>query len=226
MLDKYEKDIEILLAWYERAKEATIIAESLDTVNGSFIQPLHEQRYSFDHFIRSMVYDKDGSSEEKVRKAISAAISHLHRGYSDSVEWIYVSVLDEYTSFLKTFTTEQIMKGFPDYYSKIRPELDKIKNQIDKYKINKSIEKVSAVMTEEEDVKLVEAANQYLSEDLIHNLKQYLEMLHERQGTLLEIANRDKEEEKRKTIKDNIVLPIITGVVGAVLGALLMLAIT
>lgn len=226
MLDKYEQDIEVLLTWYERAKEATIIAESLDTVNGSFIQPLHEQRYSFDHFIRSMVYDKDGSSEEKVRKAISAAISHLHRGYSDSVEWIYVSVLDEYTSFLRTFTTEQIAKGFPDYYSEIRPELDKIKNQIDKYKINKSIEKVSDVITEEEEVKLAEASNQYLSGDLVHKLSQYLEMLHERQGTLLEIANRDKEEEKGKTIKDGIVLPIITGVVGAVLGALLMLVIT
>lgn len=201
MLDKYEKDIEVLLAWYERAKEATIIAESLDTVNGSFIQTLHEQRYSFDHFIRSVVYDKDGSSEEKVKKAISAAISHLHRGYSDSVEWIYVSVLDEYTSFLKNFNTEQIAKGFPDYYSEIRPELDKIKNQIDKYKINKSIEKVSDVITEEETVELAEASNQYLSENLIHKLRQYLEMLHERQGTLLEIANRDKEEEKGKQLR-------------------------
>ncbi|MCM1262954.1 MAG: hypothetical protein NC313_09560 [Butyrivibrio sp.] len=226
MLDKYEKDIEVLLAWYERAKEATIIAESLDTVNGSFIQTLHEQRYSFDHFIRSVVYDKDGSSEEKVRKAISAAISHLHRGYSDSVEWIYVSVLDEYTSFLKNFNTEQIAKGFPNYYSEIRPELDKIKNQIDKYKINKSIEKVSDAITEEEAVELAEASNQYLSENLIHKLRQYLEMLHERQGTLLEIANRDRKEEKRKTIKDNIILPIITGMVGAVLGALLVLVIT
>lgn len=43
MLEKYKKDIEVLITWYERAKEVTIIAESLDTVNGSFIQPLHEQ---------------------------------------------------------------------------------------------------------------------------------------------------------------------------------------
>lgn len=226
MLEKYEKDIEVLITWYERAKEATIIAESLDIVNGVFIQPLHEQRYCLDHFIRAIVYDKDGLSEEKVKKAISAAISHLHRGYSDSVEWVHVSVLDEYTSFLQSFTTEQIARGFPEYYSTIRPELDNVTNLINGYKINKSIEEVSEVITKDDAEKLSETANQYISGDLIHKLELYIELLHKRQGALIDIKERDRKEEKRITIRDKVLFPIITGVLGTVIGALIMLLFT
>lgn len=109
----------------------------------------------------------------------------MHRGYSDSVEWVHVSVLDEYTSFLHPFTAEQIAKGFPEYYLEIRPELDKITDLINKYKINKSIESISEVSAEDEENRLSEAANQYVSYDLVHKLKQYLELLHERQGALI-----------------------------------------
>lgn len=216
MLEKYSKDVELLITWYERAKEVAIEVESLDTISRTFIQPLHEQRYCLDHFIRAITYDEDGGPEEKVKKAISSAIGHLQRGYSDSVEWMQVSVMEEYTSFLSSFTSEEINKGFPEYYSKVRMELDKTRDLVNKYKINKSIEKASEVITEEETENLTSITDQFLAENVVANLKDHLKLLHERQSVLLEIRKRDRIV----NIKDKIVWPIITAVVGAIIATI------
>lgn len=220
MLDNYTEDVELLITWYERAKEVTIEAESLDTGSGTFIQPLHEQRYCLDHFIRAITYAEDGEAEEKVKKAISSAIGHLQRDYSDSVEWMQVSVMEEYTSFLSPFTSEEINKGFPEYYSKVRIELDKIRDLVNAYKKNKSIEKASEVITDEEANKLTRITDQILAENVVIKLKEHLKLLHERQSVLLEIQERDRREEKKATIKDKIMLPIITGAAGAIIAAI------
>lgn len=219
MLEKYEKDIELLLTWYEKAKEVTILAESLDTINGVFIQPLHEQRYCLDHFIRAISYEHKGNSEENVKKALSSAIAHLQRAYSDSVEWTLVSVLDEFSTSLKPYTSEQIARGFPKYYSEVRPKIDEITDKVNKYKLNKSVEKASNT----KETARAEIAEQFVDGDVVKKLKECLEDLHNCQGALIDIKERDDKEEKEVTIKDKIVLPILTGVMGAVIGALIML---
>lgn len=218
MLEKYEKDIDLLLTWYGRAKEVTILAESLDTINRAFIQPLHEQRYCLDHFVRAISYERRGNSDENVKKAISSAISHLQRAYSDSVEWTLVSVVDEFSISLEPYTSEQIVRGFPKYYSEIRPKIDEITNEVNKYKLNKSVEKASNT----KEAARAEIAEQFVDGDVVKKLKEYLEDLHNCQGALIDIKKRDDKKEKEATIKDEFILPIVTGVIGAVIGALIM----
>lgn len=194
--------------------------ESLDTISRTFIQPLHEQRYCLDHFIRAIIYAEDGESEEKVKKSFSSAIGHLQRGYSDSVEWMQVSVMEEYTSFLSPFTTEEIYQGFPEYYSEVRIGLDKTRELVNSYKNSKSIEKASEVITEDEAKTLTNITDQFIAEDVVKTLKKYLKLLHERESVLLEIQERNKREEKKATIKDKIALPIFTATVGAIIATI------
>lgn len=140
MLDKYTNDISLLRTWYRRAKEVAIIAESMDTLNKAYIQPLHEFRYCLDHFMRSIDNEQEKKSEEIVKKSIVSAIGHLQRTYSDSVEWMLVNVKEEYINVLNQYTNEQIQAVFPEYYTIIRPELEEIGNIVDKYKNGKSVE--------------------------------------------------------------------------------------
>lgn len=214
MLERYEKEIENLLDWYDRAKRAAIDAESIDTKNRTYIQPLHEQRYCLDHFMRAIAYEINGDSEEKVKKAISSAIGHLQRGYSDSVEWMLVSVREEFYTILDPYTSEQIKVGFPEYYETIRLGLDDITAQVNKWKISKSVENA------EENEPIV----RFIDADVLFKLNEYLTLLHKRESTLIEIRERDCKTERKATIKDKIVLPIITGIVGAVIASLIVLA--
>lgn len=217
MLENYSKEVILLVKWYERAKKVAIIAESMDTTNGGYIQPLHEQRYCLDHFIRAIVYEMNDEATEKIQKAFSSAIGHLQRSYSDSIEWILVSIKEEYCSVLEPFSSEQISKGFPAYYSDIRPEIDRITKLVSDYKIAKSIETVSDI-----DTTSSEFAIQFFDENVEEKLQQYLEILHNRQGVLLDISKRDNKLKKLKAFKDKFVFPIITGVIGAIISALVI----
>lgn len=220
MLKDYEEDIEILITWYEKAKEVVIQAESMDSLNKVYIQPLNEQRYCLDHFIRAIVYEQDNNSKEIIKKALSSAIGHLQRAYSDSVEWILISVQEEYMNVLAQYTNEQINQGFPEYYSEIRPTFDKIRDVVNQYKINKSVEQATSIdiLSDNMIKKLNISTGQFLSEDMVNVLKSYLLLLREKESILLEIKERDKKE----GIKNKIIFPVITGTTAAVIAGIII----
>lgn len=219
MLDKYTKELDLLCAWYKRAKEIAIKAESMDSQNKVYIQPLHELRYCLDHFMRCLELEKESASEELIKKAINSAIGHLQRTYSDSIEWMLVNVKEEYVYTLGEYSNEQISITFPEYYTEIRPALEKITQVVDEYKINKSVEKATEIeiISDNELEKLQVVANQFLTEDVAQKLLSYLEVLHSREISLVEAKVRDKKQ----SIIDKIILPIITGVIGVVIGIIL-----
>ena len=216
MLEKYTDDIERLREWYKRAKEVSIQAESIDSFNKAYIQPLHEFRYCLDHFMRSFDYEHDEEKEDVVRKSISSAIGHLQRTYSDSIEWMLVNVRDEYIATLDGYENTQIQMVFPEYYVEIRPAIEKITKVVNQYKINKSVEKATQIeiLSESELQTLQVVTEQFLTEDVAEKLKNYLEILHSREVSLIEIKKRDR----KIAIFDKFVFPIITGLIGAVAG--------
>ena len=225
MLNKYEQQIGLLLEWYGRSKEVTIKAESLDTLNKSYIQPLHEQRYSFDHFLRAVNYEKKpqenaDDNNPNVVKAIDSAIGHLQRAYSDAIEWIMVSVKDEYDRILDQYTNDQIKDAFPEYYSEIRPSMEDIAEIVNEYKINKSIEEVvdSDLLTHEELEKINKTTDQFLSIDVVNKLEKYLKILHKKESSLIETKTRDKKE----SWKEKILIPIFTAVISAVISGVVV----
>lgn len=221
MLKDYKDEIDVLIAWYRRAKEVTIQAEAMDCLNKGYIQPMNEQRYCLDHFVRAINYEsKDDCSSESIKKALLSAIGHLQRSYSDSVEWILISVREEYCMVLEKFSNEQISQGFPEYYSKIRTELDKVTEIVNHYKINKSVEQASDpnALSDNQLKMLDDITGQFLSEEIVEKLITYLSTLHQKEGALLEIKERDK----KNSLKEKIIIPIVAAVIGTVLGSVVV----
>lgn len=202
MLDKYANDIKVLRTWYQRAKEIAIKAESMDSLNKAYIQPLHELRYCLDHFMRCFDYEEDGKKEDLIKKSISSAVGHLQRTYSDSIEWMLVNVKEEYVVVLEQYTNEQIQMAFPEYYTEIRPALEKMTKAVDEYKINKSVEKATESIESTTEIEILSddqlemlqvVTDQFLSEDLAKKLQDYLDILHSREVSLLEVKVRDEK---------------------------------
>lgn len=54
-----------------------------------------------------------------------------------------VNVKEEYTLTLSCYTNEAIQGTFPEYYTEIRPNLEKITQIINDYKIIKSVEEAT-----------------------------------------------------------------------------------
>lgn len=228
MLEEYTNDIKKLQSWYKRASEIVIKAESMDSISRGYVQPLNELRYCLDHFMRSLDYDKAGKDKDVdkekiqalIKKSIDSAIGHLQRTYSDSIEWILVSVKEEYVSTLKKYTNDQIERAFPEYYTEIRPAIERITGVVNTYKINKSIEKATSSiepLPDDELEMLQNVTDQFLAEDIAEKLMNYLEMLHNREVSLIEVKRRDR----KSTIVDKLIIPIITGIIGVVIGLLL-----
>lgn len=230
MFDNYDEPIKLLMEWYSRAKQVAIIAESLDSFNQGYIQPLHEQRYCLDHFIRAIEYYRDDNvtnkGKEKIEKAFSSAIAHLQRCYSDSIEWILISVKDYYDQVLSQYDMETIQEVFPQYYAEIRPNIYKIIKTINRYKELKSVEEAISAegdsnvddVLRSHDKEVGFISNQLLSEEVVTTMCEYLDIINEKESALAEV----KIKKQKKTFKDYILIPTIVGIVSAAVGGLLV----
>lgn len=223
MLEKYEEEINNLTEWYTYAKNAAIVVEAYDTNNNAYIQPLHEQRYALDHFIRAITYEQNLEDDEKVKKAITSAIGHLQRSYSDSIEWMLISVKEEYSEKLKPYTTEQINNGFPSYYEKIRPSLEEMTKLVNEYKISKSIEKTTTttsktISNDDAEIEIKDFPKQFLDLKILEKLEKYRNELLNKECILAEIQQRDNKE----TTKEKFIIPTISAIVGAVISGFLV----
>ena len=205
MLDDFTNEISLLKDWYKKTKEIVIKAESMDSLNKSYIQPLHELRYCLDHFMRALDYGEQTDNKDKIRESINAARSHLQRAYSDSIEWMLVNVTEEYRRILDNYTYEQIQGTFPEYYTKIRPELEALIQKVNNYKITKSVEEAAN-----------QAANQFIAEDIAVKLEDYLKTLHLRESSLIDA----KKRYKKTSVKDKFIIPILTAAIGAIIATL------
>lgn len=212
MLGKFTEEIKELVDWYERTKEIVIIAESLDVDNAVFPQPMHELRYCLDHFIRAIVFEEQNESIEVVKKAIYSAKGHLQRAYSDSIEWIFISVKDEYIRILKNYTTDEISTAFPKYYNEIRPNIEKISELINSYKVAKRSEK-NDIMNQVNGV-----SNEFINQNLAQILQEYLQILHNHEPSLAEVKKRNRRAAKF----DKVIFPVITGLVAAIISGIVV----
>ncbi len=86
---------------------------------------------------------------------------------------------------------------------------------VGEYKINKSIEKTTEIedLSESELKALQIVTDQFLLEEIADKLQNYLAILHSREVSLIEAKRRDR----RVSIKDKIIIPIVTGIAGGIL---------
>ena len=217
MFDEHKEQLDNLLEWYVEVKSSLLTAESLESK--LYIQPYNELRYSYDHFLRALLWEieKDNLSvidtnvDEKKQKlnkdvseALASAIKHFQRAYSDICEWYYLTVKDYVLTTLNKYTVDQINNAIPDYYSKYKPKLARINKDLTAYKESKTAEQ----------------------NNLVENNPDIL-MFSEQMKELTEIYNAVNDSElslselKRKTRISNIVfriaLPTTTAIISGII---------
>lgn len=229
MFKEYNKEIQRLLEWYQRAKRAAIFAESLDTLNKAYIQPLHEQRYCLDHFVRAIDYYENTQlspdiKAEKVRASFASAIAHLQRCYSDSIEWMLVSVKDYYVEKLDGYDKEVIREVFPEYYTDIRPVLNDLTVKINEYKSTKKVEEsqTEPSLSKEESEKIDAVANGLLSINVAETMSAYIAKLDAVESELIHTQLKNKKKSRREKIFLPGLIGLGTASIGAIIAAIIL----
>jgi len=222
MLNAYESEIESLLEWYVRAKDLAIEVD--DFSDKTYIQPLHELRYSYDHFMRAVMYEAEKTEDESyLKRAIMSAKGHLLRAYSDCIEWLLVTVKGEYNRVLQpfnqTYSAEEINSVFPQYYEFIRNELDQITASVTEYKKHKKIEEDGNAVDKDGfyDAKFINSlcddASGFFDHKYATKLKEYISYIHKAEVDLIKV----KKIRKKKFVLQNVLLPIATATAAALI---------
>lgn len=214
MLENHILELENLCEWYIKVKEVLLIAESKNKDKQIYIQPYNELRYCLDHLMRAFVWEfvkeqaeNDKNSDEidsSVKHAINSSIGHLQRAYSDICEWYCLNVKQWCEDIIEPFSIDQITRAIPDYYSKIKPRLIKLEDELVVYKENKSSEKNNLKNSEEE---IIMYDNQF------KELSEILETVQAAESSLVELAKKDR---RLIAIKD-IIIPLFTAVISGIL---------
>lgn len=215
MLDNFANEIQNFTQWYIEVKSFLLVAEELDSEEKVYFQAYNELRYALDHFVRAILYDAENNTltqvkETSTKRAISDAISHLQRAYSDIFEWYYLNTKMSCAQILQPYSQEQITIAIPNYYSKLRPKLDEIGDILSVYKGSKS--------SENNDITILS--------DYIDSLKSIHKTIRNAEGSLAELGIKRSEEVKQEKVKErkqlvlkDVLIPIITAVVGGGLAA-------
>ncbi len=231
MLDVYESEMKSLIEWYVRAKDLAIEVD--DFSDKTYIQPLHELRYSYDHFMRAVIYERNNAGDsELVKRAIMSAKGHLLRAYSDCIEWLLVTVKAEYDRVLQptnqVYSAEEINSVFPEYYQYIRTELNQITVAVTEYKKHKKIEQDSKVIDNDGfyDAKFISTlcddAGGFFDNKYAKKLKEYLISIQNAEVDLIKV----KKTKKKKFALQNILIPIATATAAALIAWGITFAIT
>lgn len=207
MLENHITTIENLIKWYLEVKNVILKIENEN--EKIYIQAYNELRYSYDHFIRAINWelskkttftqDQISNIDCSIEKAINSSVNHLQRAYSDICEWYFLKVKEICIQTLSPYTTEQISKALPNYYSSIKPKLEEIGKYLTIYKENKSSENNNL---SDENV------DSLLFSKQIEDLSNILSQIKNSEISLIEIKYKDK---KNKFLT-KFLLPISTAV--------------
>lgn len=140
--------------WYLQAEESGI-----DLKTGSFLQPWQEIRASYDHLARAFDCDLESghnNSEEVDDKfdyislQLDKAMGHQYRAFFDTSDFLGMQMRKRAIEALSEFSTSQISKAIPNYYSEIRPQFEDFNRDIAKLRGSKDIGKTGKIIEEAE----------------------------------------------------------------------------
>ena len=207
-----------LLRRYLIVKEVFIEGEETDPELKTNLQPLNEFRALLDHTMRmlaEMLKQNEGSPEEaEIRFAAQyeKAKNHLCRAFYDICDLTSINYRNMIVQLLEPYSNDVIQAVIPEYYSRIRPRIDEINQEIAGFRSRKGTD----------DAEL-DRFDQY------HTMLQELKSLHKEiashSGALAESASRAKAADvasRRFDIKLGLVCAAVGAVVGFILSAIFL----
>ena len=111
---------------YIRSREAIVFLENADREKKAYLGPHNELRNALDHTMK-MIQKKD--DEDDYYEEYRGAMSHLLRAGYDAYELICIIHIDYIKNVLSKYSSEDISRGFPDYFARIRPDIVTIEKE-------------------------------------------------------------------------------------------------
>ena len=198
--EKEGKLFEEIIGLYSISKDIMIYAEE---VGGESFSPATEEfRHAFDHLMRVFAF-KLGFKQADAKYAIEnlmPAYRHLYRAAYNLLDYLSIYFRDNVQDEMKSFSGETLQEIFPEYYKEIKPYfVVEAPTEISKLRIEKDIGKRN-----KNDL------NKYT--EIVERFKSYYGEIIKIKPSLIEY-----EGEKRKKRLWQILFPIITAIIGAVI---------
>lgn len=210
---EYSKEWKGIVELYQRTKSLLLFAEEYNLSWKTFLQPLLEQRSALDHICRAMAVETRINAEgnhDEVPKNLDKAKGHLYRAFFDTADWLSIELRNSIIEGLNEYDSECIKKAIPNYYSKIRPDIVEINEEIAEARNNKDVTSRTGT---------IEQIEKYTG--LIDKLSEYYKQIIKAKESLEELKN-----EQRKKSWKSIIIQIVVGllliVVSTIAGAVLL----
>jgi hypothetical protein len=187
---------------YTKIKQMIIIAENIDENNRLPLNSVNELRNAFDHLMRVLGKENniDGFNSIDIELNLQQTIEHIYRAGYDACDIIAINLYEQIDKMLSPYSSDTIVKVMPNYYSEIKPNLEKLYKQIQNEKIKKGIDEDSFAST------YFDGYDSLISK--VQDVK--LEIEH-KMSTLEKLQNKDSEIEKQS--KRNYYITLFIGII-------------
>lgn len=197
---------------YNTIKFLYALCEETDSDLCTNLQPLNEFRAALDHLMRIIAIEnleeyKDKNAEIEVEKLYG----HFRRAFFDICDMLSINYRTKIIDILEKYDSSEISKALPNYYSEIRPYIERTSYKIAELRTNKRFDK-------NDDQNSLDILDDY--PELIIKLKDYYLTVSDAIPSLEEIRLED-EKIKRYHLISQYIIPvgaIIIGVIIAVIG--------
>lgn len=203
---------EKIFLYYNNIKRLYIECEETDPELQTNLQPLNEFRAALDHLMRIVAIEKLEQFREKdPASQAEKLLSHLRRAFYDICDMLSMNYRNLIIDCLEPYSTDTIKTAIPNYYSEIRPKIEKISLRIVDLRASKAFD-------EDDEEKNLE---DYM--DIVSKLKDYYTLISERAASLKELDSEEKTRDQRtrkETRLTQIIIPIGIGIIGVVIGVI------
>ena len=206
---------EKIFSYYNSIKKIYIECEETDPELKTNLQPLNEFRAALDHLMRLVGIEKFNEyKDEDAESQSEKLLSHLRRAFYDICDMLSINYRNKIVDALKKYSPNVIKDALPDYYSKMRPDIEEMSETISSLRTNKGFNKSD----EEQHIE------SYL--EIIRRLKAYYKDILRAMPSLEELHNKENESsknDKKKSFWTQYVIPICgvgIAVVGIVVGVI------
>lgn len=207
----FKQEWEKSLEKYTIIKRVYIECEETDPELKTNLQPLNEFRAALDHIMKIMyVYycadvSDDGKKEQELLSQFEKLNSHFTRSFYDICDMLSINYRNKIADTLDIYGVNTIEAAVPEYYSKIKPDIEKISTRIANYRNQKGGYAVDDY----------DRFSEY--KDDILKLRDYYKIVNGASASLAEIKLKNQKE----TTKVNIKGWLFGGIIGATISAII-----
>lgn len=146
-------------------------------------------------------------SEDYSDKNLFKSKGHLFRAGYDSLDYLSIEITESILELIEPFSTDAISKTIPEYFDKIRPDLDEISETIAEIRASKDM-----------DNKKSQDIDRHI--EAIEQLRLYHKEILKKTNALNEYEEKKNSEMQLHTVRELKLL-----IVGAVIGGIILLII-